>query len=239
MGGRTEFQWGLPGEKRPVRLVWGGEASQANTKGSQYQNHSGSEGTVQSNIDYRFQNYALFAQSEISLHRHTLLTLGGSFNGLRYEVKDYLQPSLSGQKEFAPQFSPRIAISHHLLPALSLHGSISSGYSPPSSSEIKQEDGTVNPRIQAEMGTNYELNLKGDLLPSRLNFDLALFHMQMKGELIGQSVQQGISDITMRAGPDIREWKPVCPGHPSMKKTRPGLEDFGFWDPWLIPISFP
>lgn len=193
LGGRTAFQFQSPSPSFPFRLIWGGEASQARTKGSQYQNQGGKEGPVMSNTDFRFHYYALFAQTEIPLHRHTLLTLGGSFNGLRYEVMDYLQPALSGEKVFAPALSPRVAISQFFSPAFHLHGSISSGYSPPSSAEIKREDGGVNPEIQAERGINYEMNLKGDFLSSRWTYELALFHQNMKGELIGHSVLQGIT----------------------------------------------
>ncbi len=40
---------------------------------------------------------------------------------------------------------------------------------------------------------NYEINAKGNLFKSRLAYDLALFKMDMKGELIAQSIQQGIT----------------------------------------------
>src|SRR5690606_4705168 len=82
--------------------------------------------------------------------------------------------------------------SHDFGNALSLHGSISSGFSPPSSSEIKNVDGSINTSIQAEKAINYEINAKGNLL-KRLAYDLSLFKMDMKGELIAQSVQQGIT----------------------------------------------
>src|SRR5690606_23411154 len=91
------------------------------------------------------------------------------------------------------QLSPRIALSHNFNETLSLHASISSGFSPPSSSEIKNVDGSINPKIQAERAVNYEINAKGNLLKSRMAYDLSLFKMDMKGELIAQSVQQGIT----------------------------------------------
>src|SRR5699024_464494 len=47
--------------------------------------------------------------------------------------------------------------------------------------------------LQAEKAVNYEINAKGNLLKSRLSYDLALFKMDMKGELIAQSVEQGIT----------------------------------------------
>src|SRR5690606_10172290 len=103
-----------------------------------------------------------------------------------------INSSQNGLKEFDPQVSPRIALSHNFGKTLSLHGSVSSGFSPPSSSEIKNVDGSINPTIQAEKAINYEINAKGNL-STRLAYDLSLFKMDMKGELIAQSVQQGIT----------------------------------------------
>src|SRR5690606_25577312 len=114
-------------------------------------------------------------------------------NSLNYNIKNYLNSTQSGTKKFDPQVSPRVALSHTFSDALSLHASVSSGFSPPSSSEIKDVDGLINPTIQAEKAINYEINAKGNLLKSKLAYDLSLFKMDMKGELIAQSVQQGIT----------------------------------------------
>ena len=192
-GGRTRFNYD-PGFRRFATVfVLGGEINQANTKGTQYINEQGKEGAIRNNTDYDNRFYSLFYQSETKLGPHTDLALGINYSALQYAVQDYINAAKSGLKKFNPQASPRIALSHHFGSALSLHASVSSGYSPPSSSEIQDVNGSINPRVQAEKGINYELNAKGSLLRSRLAYDLALFRMDMKGELIAQSVQQGIS----------------------------------------------
>lgn len=192
-GGRTRFTYD-PGFKiLPTRFTVGAEFNEGMTKGTQYVNNHGTEGALNSNIDYQNTQYSIFYQSETTLGPQTTLTLGLSYNSLRYDVNDYLKQNQSGLKKFDPQATPRIALSHTFSPALSLHASVSSGFSPPSSSEIKNVDGSINPTLQAEKGVNYEVNAKGNLLKSRLEYDLALFKMDMKGELIGQSVQQGIT----------------------------------------------
>lgn len=145
------------------------------------------------NIDYRNTQYSLFYQSETQISEKTTLTLGLSYNSLNYDISDYLKPIQSGLKRFNPQATPRIALSHTFNPSLSIHGSISTGFSPPTASEIKNADGSINHAIQAENGLNYELNAKGNLLNTRLEYDLSLFLLDMEGELIGQSVQQGIT----------------------------------------------
>lgn len=192
-GGRTRFLYDPGFSNFATRFTFGAEFNQGLTKGTQYVNNRGVEGAVSGNVDYQNTQYSLFYQSETALSVKTTLTLGISYNSLRYDVKDYLKPNQSGIKKFNPQATPRVALSHTFGQALSLHASVSSGFSPPSGSEIKNVDGSVNPDLQAEKGVNYELNAKGSLLKNRLEYDLAFFKMDMKGELIGQSVQQGIT----------------------------------------------
>lgn len=192
-GGRTRFSYNPTLSVLPTKFILGAEFNQGLTKGIQYVNNKGIEGSINSNVDYRNTQYSLFYQSETQLNPNTFLTLGLSYNELNYDVQDYLINTRSGVKEFKGELSPRVALSHNFSKALSLHASISSGFSPPSSSEIKNVDGSINPVLQAEKGLNYEINAKGNLFNSRLGYDLAVFKLDMKGELIGQAIQQGIT----------------------------------------------
>lgn len=192
-GGRTRFNYNLDSKILPTIFSAGMEFNQALTKGTQYENNGGVEGAIRDNTDFKNTLYSIFYQSETALSNKTSLALGISYNGLNYDARAYLKPEQSGVKKFKAQASPRIALSHNFGSALSLHGSVSSGFSPPAGSEIKNVDGSVNTKLQAEKGINYEINAKGNLLKSRLAYDLAFFKMDMKGELIGQSVQQGIT----------------------------------------------
>jgi len=192
-GGRTRFVYDAGFTILPTQFSIGAEFNNGITKGSQFVNNQGVEGEINSTIDYNNTNFSLFYQSETEITKNTHFIFGLSYNSLQYNVKDYLNQAQSGIKKFDPQVSPRAALSHNFGDFLSLHASVSSGFSPPSSSEIKNVDGSINPLIQAEKAVNYELNAKGNLLKSRLAYDLSLFKMDMKGELIAQSVQQGIT----------------------------------------------
>lgn len=192
-GGRTRFAYDPDFEFLPTHFTVGAEFNEGLTKGTQYVNNQGKEGAMNANIDYNNVSYSLFYQSETALSLRTHLTFGLSYNSLSYDVRNYLVQNQSGIKKFKRQATPRIALSHDFGEALSLHGSISSGFSPPSSSEIKNVDGSINTSLQAEKALNYEFNAKGNLFKSRLAYDLAVFKMDMKGELIGQSIQQGIT----------------------------------------------
>lgn len=192
-GGRTRFAYNPEISFLPTRFTFGAEFNEGLTKGTQYVNNQGKEGDPNAIIDYNNISYSLFYQSETTLGSRTNLTLGLSYNSLSYDVRNYLIETQTGIKKFKPQAAPRIAVSHNFGEALSLHGSVSSGFSPPSSSEIKNVDGSINTSLQAEKALNYEVNAKGNLLKSRLAYDLAIFRMDMKGELIAQSVHQGIT----------------------------------------------
>lgn len=193
VGGRTRFSFNPEFLIMPAKFTIGAEINKAKTKGTQYINENGHAGSLMGNTDYNNTFYSIFFQSEASLSTKTKMAIGLSYTGLTYEVKDLLLEERSGIKKFNPQASPRIAVSHNFGQGLTLHGSISSGFSPPSVSEIKNVDGSVNANLGAERGINYEINAKGNLINSRLTYDLSLFKMDMKGELIGQSIQQGIT----------------------------------------------
>jgi len=192
-GGRTRFTYDPGFPTLATVFTAGAEFNQGLTKGSQYVNEHGSEGAINANIDNQNTYYSIFYQSETALSAKTLLTLGVGVNSLQYRVRDYLAPQQSGLKRFNPQATPRIALSHTFHEALTLHASISTGFTPPTGSEIKTIDGGINPLLQAEKAINYELNAKGGLFHSRLSYDLALFRMEMRGELIAQAITQGIT----------------------------------------------
>src|SRR5690606_39218903 len=124
-GGRTRFTFDPDFEVLKTKFTLGAEFNEGLTKGLQYVNNKGREGTIMTNIDYQNTQYSLFYQSETQLAPHTTLTLGLSYNSLDYNVKDYLKQNQSGVKKFDPQASPRIALTHTFSPAFSLHGSIS------------------------------------------------------------------------------------------------------------------
>lgn len=192
-GGRTRFTYDPGFTNLSTVFTVGAEFNQGLTKGSQYVNEHGVEGAINANIDNQNTYYSLFYQSETTLGPKTLLTLGLGINSLQYRVHDYLKSQQSGRKRFDPQATPRVALSHTFHEALSLHASVSTGFTPPTGSEIKTVDGGINPSLQAEKAVNYEVNAKGGLFQSRLSYDLALFRMAMRGELIAQAVQQGIT----------------------------------------------
>ncbi len=192
-GGRTVFNYDPQFNSFPTTFTFGGEYNQGRTKGSIYVNDHGKEGAMFSNTDYKNTMFTLFLQAQTQLGSKTTLTAGLSYNGMTYNVTDYLTPEDGGVKKFNPQASPRIALSHNFGSWLSLHGSVSYGFSPPTTNQITNANQSINKDLQAVKGLNYEIDAKGYLLDQKLSYSLSLYDMEMKGELIAQTISPGIT----------------------------------------------
>ena len=192
-GARTMFDFDPKLSKFNTLISFGGEFNQAYATGTQYENVHGEEGDIRSSTEYKNTLYSLFVQSQTALTQHLQLALGLSYNGLTYDFKNYLDITQNGTKKFNGQVSPRAALSYNFGNFLSLHASVSTGFSPPTTGEIQDEDKNINKNIQAQKAVNYEINAKGLLFNSRMTYDLALYKMKMKDELIPLTVQQNIT----------------------------------------------
>lgn len=216
-GGRTVFGYDANFKLFPTHFSFGGEYNHAISKGTMYVNNFGNEGNIVSNTDYDDLSYFLFAQADVSLLKKLTLSAGVSYNSLRYRAHDYFATEKSGLKQFHPQASPRMALSYDFGSFLSLHASVSSGFSAPTHNQIQNADGSINLNLQAQEAVNYEINAKGNFVKSRLAYDLAAFYLDMKGELIGQSLSNGItvyrnSGKTVHTGIELAlQWQVVRP----------------------------
>ncbi|WP_417428320.1 TonB-dependent receptor [Halpernia sp.] len=192
-GGRTKFDYKSKLFGLTTNFILGAEFARANVKGTQFVNNHGEEGNVKSNNQLENTSYSLFIQSQTKLSGKTIFTIGANYSGLKYDITDFLNPTSTGIKNFNGQISPRIALSYNFGELLSLHGSVSWGFSPPTSTEINDENGYINKNLQAQKAVNYEINAKGNLFHSRLAYDLSFFKMKINGELIPQEIRPGIT----------------------------------------------
>ncbi|NGM60612.1 TonB-dependent receptor [Sphingobacterium sp. SGG-5] len=130
----------------------------------------------------------LFAQAEFDLPAKTFLTIGASYMRLKYDILDlYKDPAhvdYSGLLQFPDKISPRIGLVKLINDHIAVHGSLSSGYSPPPVWEINNYDGTLNKDIKPEDGLNYEAGIRGDFLHKRFNFDITAYQMYLKNAIV-------------------------------------------------------
>jgi iron complex outermembrane receptor protein len=199
-GGRVALRYQSSLAGRALRLQGGAEAQAGFLSGRSYQNRAGQPGPLRYDDEIKSGTGFLFAQADYELPANFLLTAGASYSRLRYDVRRLLDATRPGtptsyavQRDFRPVVSPRVALLKELTPQVSVYGSVSRGFSPPTTEEIRPSDGSLNTDLQAERGTSYEVGTRGTLLNQRLKFDVAAYDFRLRQTITTFTTDQGTS----------------------------------------------
>lgn len=193
-GGRTKFTYGDQWGKFPVRIIVGGEYQYGKTLAQNFGNRQGVADTIRFSDDLVTTQAFLFQQLEIEWSDKLLMTVGFSENFTRYDINRLIDagpndPS-SNTKEFTPVFIPRLALVYKVNDWSGIHGSISSGFSPPTIAEVRTNEGSINLDLEAERGINYELGYRSRL--GIFNFDISTFYFKLNETITSFTNNQGV-----------------------------------------------
>jgi iron complex outermembrane receptor protein len=195
-GGRTSFTHDGTIGAIPVRLIGGGEYQLAKTAAQNFGNRNGQADTVRFSDDLITTTAFLFQQLEAELSERLLFTVGLSENFSNYNITrniDALRgvPS-AATRQFNPVIVPRIALSAKLNETSAVHGSISSGFSPPTIDEVRTNEGSINLDLEAEKGINYEVGYRGSYKQGRVNLDVTAFYFKLDQTITTFTNEQGV-----------------------------------------------
>lgn len=222
-GGRFNMQYKFGKEQWHGKITFGTEFQHFFSPVEVYNNDQGSAGTVQQSNDILGTNLLLtFAQADISLPAGFLFTLGASGNFIQYdfESRPSNAPPIIQSSDFDPVFLPRIALLKKITPFISVYGSISNGFSPPTLAEVRPSTNNINTGLKPERGTNYEMGIKGNLW-NDLGFDITAYSFQLKETIVVQRTPDD-ADYFVNAG----------------STSQPGLEAALSWNAFSNPASF-
>ncbi|MFD2513155.1 TonB-dependent receptor domain-containing protein [Pontibacter locisalis] len=196
-GGRTSFVYDADLGSIGAAFTLGGEFQRGFETARTYDNNSGIPGSLRTDDEVVAKSGFVFAQAEFELPASFIATAALSLNDTQYEITRLQQVS-SGDYRFIRNFeavlSPRVALLKQLTNKISVHGSVSSGFSPPTEEEILTSDGTLNEDLEAEKGTNYELGIRGFALADRLSFDVIAFYFRLKETIVSR---QDVSSVAV------------------------------------------
>ena len=150
------------------------------------------------------QSFA-FTQAELRFGSVLLLQAGISLNRFEYNLErtkgipQYPDTDLS----FDLQAAPRIAINYQPLRSVSVHSSITRGFSPPSIAEVRPSAGGFATGLQAERGWSYEVGVRGSAIRNRVQFDLTVFRFDMQEAIVRRTDASG-AEFFINAG-DTRQ----------------------------------
>jgi iron complex outermembrane recepter protein len=193
-GGRTKFsfedQWG----NFPIRIIAGAEYQYGKTLAQNFGNRQGEADTIRFSDDLVTTQAFLFQQFEIDWSNKLVMTVGFSENFSRYDIDRLIDagpndPS-SNIKKFDPVLIPRLALVYKVNEWSGIHGSISSGFSPPTIAEVRTNEGSINLDLEAERGINYELGYRSKF--GIFNFDVSTFYFKLKETITSYTNDQGV-----------------------------------------------
>tara|TARA_R110001592_G_scaffold60125_3_gene182760 strand:- start:138 stop:2453 length:2316 start_codon:yes stop_codon:yes gene_type:complete len=208
LGGRMEVNRDVILAGKPASFVVGGELQSSSFLGKNFGNVMGKADTINFEDDISSKQSILFGSFKIEPMKDLFVTAGLSRNVLNYDINRLVDKVNNNPTQFNKAFetvwSPRLGISKKLNEDLSVHFSISHGFSPPTTTEVRTNEGSINRDIQPEKGTNYEWNVRGNLLDSRLSFDMAIFRFDLKESISSYTNGDGVV-LFRNAGENIQQ----------------------------------
>lgn len=170
-----------------------------------FANNQGVIGDLTTNQDEDVTTTGLYLQDVLNLSDSATLTLGGRFDEVKYKVTDRTGVSGSGQRTFR-EFSPMAGVNWAVLDSVNLYANISSSFDPPATTELANPDGPTgfNQDLESQTATNYELGMKG-LITGRLRYELALFHIDVKDEIVPFELEGSGQSFFENAGSSTRD----------------------------------
>ena len=205
LGGRTITQIRLPNGPLPTTVTVGGELLRNFTIVRNFGNRRGTADTIQTDEELLSRQSTLFLQAETELPARFRLTAGLSRNEVRYGFTRFPTRALGAlpaellTRDFSPVWLPRVALLRTFGQNVSAFVSISTGYSAPSSQEVRPSAGGFNTTLNSERGTSYEVGLRGAAVNSQLRFDVAVYQFQLRETIVRRSDAAG-ADFFVNAG---------------------------------------
>lgn len=219
IGGRTVTRWRHGSDRVDMNLTFGGEYQQNFTVDRNWGNKRGVPDTLQTDDELRARQSVLFVQEEIALPSGLIITLGISRNDMRYGFTRFSsRPVVNQKRNFTPVWLPRVAVLQKLNDQFSAFASISTGYSAPTTQEVRPSEATFNTTLNPERGISYEVGLKGKFLQNRLQADVSAYQFQLRETIVRRSAASG-AEYFVNAG----------------RTNQQGIELYLAYD---VPVSF-
>ncbi|MEQ9309165.1 MAG: TonB-dependent receptor [Balneolaceae bacterium] len=159
-----------------------------------FQNNGGQPDSLNFDDELKVQSNLFFFNSQFDLPNEWYITAGLSFNSLTYDINRLVATDINDNgevgrvlKDFNPQFIPRLGIAKRINSQITIHGSIGTGFSPPTIEEVRTNEGSINLNLEPETGINYEAGIRGNALRGRLGFDVVAFLFKLNNSIIQQA----------------------------------------------------
>ncbi len=227
-GSRNVIQYSGNLKQSKITLQGGIEVQQGFTASQVYQNKQGLPDTLQTSDEINNSQYFLFGQGTLELKHQWTLTAGASINLLNVKLSRLSLPSSQQKKTYNNEVAPRLAILKKLTPLIAVYGSVSKGFSPPTTAEILPSTGIISVDLEAERGWNTEIGARGNLLRGRLYADFTLFHFRLQNTIAQRRDFSG-GDFFVNAGSTKQTGTETFVSYRLIEKSNPLFDNIKLW----------
>lgn len=160
------------------------------------------KGDLQASGAIRTSQYFYFTRLSGNLTHRLRVEGAVSLNHYRYVFEERAgeaQDGGLGERTFSPQWMPRLSLSYLLKPQLSWRASLSKGFSPPTTAEIRPSNMVINTGLDPETGWNYETGVRFGSADSRWHADASVFYYRMDDAIV-RRLDEGGAEFFANAG---------------------------------------
>ncbi len=140
-----------------------------------------------------------FVNLEFVFRQNLFFTFGTRYDYYKFKVKDkFLEDNVdnSGERKM-DQISPMIGFTYRFDPLASFYINYSTAFQTPTTTELSNRPsgaGGFNPSLEPEDISSFEVGIKGVWTDHKINYDLALYTLQITNMLIPFQVQDTASE---------------------------------------------
>jgi iron complex outermembrane receptor protein len=178
----------IPKENFDWKLNLGMEWQQTNSQISNYDNNAGEKGDVQRIDKINTGQHFFFARYAADLFKHLHVEAAASLNYYGYKFRN-LQPlneTNFTNRSFDAVLMPRLALSYQITNDFIWRGSVSRGYSTPTTAEIRPTNNIINTGLQAQLGWNYETGFRLRNKDESMFLDASVFYYKLDKSIVRQ-----------------------------------------------------
>ncbi|KJS33684.1 MAG: hypothetical protein VR64_01750 [Desulfatitalea sp. BRH_c12] len=187
-GGRVQYDASATLAGHAHRMVAGIDLQHQADDRNNFDNVGGRPGdTMLLSQDEAVTALGVYLQDEVSLTHDLSLVLGGRYDRVRFRIDDrFLADGDDSGSRVFDQFTGRLGWILAPLPDLRLYANIAQSFETPTSTEVVNRPdggGGINPEIEPQRATNYEIGLRRDINRST-SVQAAVFYIRLEDELI-------------------------------------------------------
>lgn len=192
-GLRTYLTWQSANERweNNIGLEW----QQTEADIHNYDNNKGEKGNLQVYNNILSDQHFFFDRFRANLTDKLIAEAAVSLNYYSFHFRDTTQI----KKHFDPQWMPRLALSYQFNNSVVVRASVSRGYSPPTTAEVRPANNQIYEGLQAENGWNYELGVRLADKVQRFRADVSVFHYRLQNAIVRQVDANG-AEFFVNAG---------------------------------------